>query len=287
MRTPPASPSPSRRTRPALAVLALLVALGAGGAAAQAPGDPSFTLAVVPNRPPLELHRAWIPFLDRLQLETGLQIDLKLYERLAPFLEAIEAGVPDLLYAAPNMYFEAHRSAGYVPLVRGSQRVTGVVFVRKDSPYRTVADLRGKTVAFVGPSNLCAVITRHALATVGTTVPYNTTFSGSTINVAKMVAIGKADAGAALDTSLATDAPELVGLFRNVLETPPIAPHPLAAHPRVPREVRERITQAVLRIAASRDGPALLAAVRLADPVRADHARDYMVFDAIALDAAR
>lgn len=268
---------------PRRAVAALLaVGLAAGAGAAPPPGSAPLTLAVVPNRPALALHRAWIPFVERLQSETGLQIELKLYERLAPFLEASQAGLPDLLYAAPNMYFEAHRAQGYVPVVRGDETLAGVVFVRKDSPYRSVKDLHGKVIAFVGPSNLCAVITRHALATAGTTIDYNATFSGSTINVAKMVAIGKADAGATLDTSLVNDAPELVGQLRTILETPPFAAHPLAAHPRVAPETRDRIAQAVLRLAGSPEGRRLLADVRLSDPVRAGHA-DYMTFDAIDL----
>jgi hypothetical protein len=43
----------------------------------------------------------------------------------------------------------------------------------------------------------------------------------------------------------------------------------------------------VLRIAGSEGGRRLLAEVRLADPVRADHERDYTGFDAIALDTTR
>jgi phosphonate transport system substrate-binding protein len=273
------SASWKRPTRAVAALVALGLATGAGATTGIGP----LTLAVVPNRPALALHKSWSPFVAALQAETGLRIELKLYERLAPFLEAGKAGVPDLLYAAPNMYFEAHRAQGYVPLVRGSQKFSGLVFVRKDAPYRTVKDLHGKVIAFVGPSNLCAVITRHALATTGTTIDYNATFSGSTINVANMVAIGKADAGATLDVSLATDAPELLGQLRTILETPPFAPHPLAAHPRVAPETRERIALAVLRLAGSPAGKRLLAEVRLADPVRADHERDYMTFDAIDL----
>jgi ABC-type nitrate/sulfonate/bicarbonate transport system substrate-binding protein len=38
--------------------------------------------------------------------------------------------------------------------VRGSTQLSGVIFVRRDSPIRTVRDLEGKEVAFVGAKNL-------------------------------------------------------------------------------------------------------------------------------------
>ena len=94
-----------------------------------------------------------------------------------------------------------------------------------------------------------------------------------------MVVLGKADAGAALSVSLAQDAPEAADELRVILQTHPVAPHPLAAHPRVPAAVRERIAAATLALAGSAEGRALLAAVRLADPVRADYGRDYLLFD--------
>jgi phosphonate transport system substrate-binding protein len=238
-------------------------------------------LAVVPNLPPVALHKKWIPFVERLSRDAGVPIELKLYDRIGTFLEEADAGVPDLLFAAPNMFFLSHRKQGYVPLVRSSVRLVGMVFVRKDSPYRTVADLQGKTIAFVGPRNICSVITRHAMATAGTPIDFNVAFTGSTINVAKSVLLGKAEAGATLDGALAADLPDALSELRPVLETPPVASHPLAIHPRIPVAVRERIAAAALALAGSEEGRALLASVRLESPVRADYARDYSQFDAI------
>lgn len=267
-----------RRWSARLAAASLFLAV-AGSARAEDPRG--YTLAVVPNLPALTLHKAWSPFVERLSTETGIRIDLKLYERLGTFLEESVQGKPDFIYSAPNMFWEAYRAEGYVPLFRGSRPLSGVVFVRKDSPYRTVQDLRGKRVAFVGPKNLCAVITRHALAKSGTPIEYSATFSGSTINVATMVALRKAEAGATLDASLISDAPELAKELRIILQTDPIAPHVVAAHPRVSPLVRERVTAAALALAATEDGRALLAAAKLASPVRAELERDYGLFETI------
>jgi phosphonate transport system substrate-binding protein len=266
-----------------LAVALCAPALIAGPARAADPAP--LKLAVVPNLPPVTLHKLWTPFVERLSRDTGLPIALKLYDRVGVFLDECDAGSPDLLFAAPNMFFLSHRKQGYVPLVRSERKLVGTIFVRKESPYRTIADLRGKSIAFVGPRNICSVITRHALATAGTPIDFNASFTGSTVNVAKSVLLGKADAGATLDGALVTDVADALPELRTILETPPVASHPLAAHPRVPPDVRERIAQAILALARTEDGQKLLASVRLASPIRADFDRDYRLFDDVDFEA--
>jgi phosphonate transport system substrate-binding protein len=260
----------------AAALLAIAVAVAARGAEEKA-----LVLAVVPNKPPVALHKAWSPFVAELSRAAGVRIELKLYDRVDIFWADCNAGVPDLLYAPPNMFFLLHRKQGYLALVRARAMLTGVIFVRKDSPLTSIRELHGKTIAFVGPKNICSVLTRHALATSGTPVEFNASFSGSTLNVAKAVLLGKAEAGATLDGALVADGGDTLDQLRPIFETPPVASHPLAAHPRVPREVRERIAAAVLALAGSDEGQRLLAGVRLSDPIRADYARDYRSFDSV------
>lgn len=266
-----------------LAAAALALGLAGAPRAAEPPRAAPYTIAVVPNQPALVLDRTWTPFVERLAKDSGVPLQLKLYERLATFQDDCADGRPDLIYSAPNMFFEAHRAQRYAALLRGRRMLSGVIFVRRDSPFRSVADLDGKTIAFVGPKNLCAVISRHAVSTSGVSIRYNATFSGSTVNVAKMVAMGKADAGATLDVSLVSDAPELMDELRVLLQTPSFASHPIAAHPRVPKEVRERIVSATLALAESEEGRRLLAGVKLANPLRAETRADYGAFDAIEL----
>jgi phosphonate transport system substrate-binding protein len=258
------------------AVLSAALALSARAAAP----DP-LVLAIVPNRPPVEVHRAWTPFVERLSRDAGVRIELKLYERTATFVDDCDAGVPDLVFASPNMFFVSHRKQGWLPLVRGSASLRGVVYVRSDSPYQSVQDLQGKTIAFVGPYNLCSILVRSALTREGTPIEFRPEFLGSAINVAKSVLLGKADACATLDGEVLVGAEVDPADLRALFKTPPVASHPLAAHPRVPAAVRERIASVVLGMAATEEGRRLLASVRLADPVRASFDRDYQVFDEV------
>lgn len=269
------------RLRPWLANLArscLLLLAGIAGSGYLAAAGRTYTLAVIPSLPPVALHKAWTPLLRDLSREAGLELELKLYGTFPEFLADCEAGGPDFVYISPNLYFLVHEKQKYLPLVRSSVGISGLVFVRKDSPCQKVRDLQGRTIAFVGPKNVCSVITRYALATGEGDIDYNASFSGSTINVAKSVLLGKVDAGAILDAKQAGQFVESHPDFRVILRTPKIAPHPLAVHARVPRADREAVVRAVFALAATEPGRALLDGVGLGQPTGADFQRDYALF---------
>ena len=246
-----------------------------------------YVLAVVPNQPAITLYKNWTPFVRHLSKKLGIDIELKLYDKIDVFLAETRNGTADFTYSAPNMFYLAHQKQKYVPLVRSSHPLQGQVFVRKDSPYTKVSDLKGKTIAFVGPKAICSVITHHAMLTGQGAIDYNASYSGSTINVAKSVLLGKVDAGATLDTSVIKDAPEMLSEFRIILQTEKIAPHPLAAHPRVPKKLQDAVTRAVLALDHTEKGRRMLKEVKLVDPVRANFQRDYSFFAEVDVDGPR
>jgi len=262
------------------ALLAALLASPASAAPGPAPAPPAaageLVLSVLPQAPPLAMDRRWSPFLERLSARAGVAIRLRLYEEWEPFVRDFERGAPDLLYAHPSLTAAAHRAQGYLPLVRDRQEIAGVLFVRKDAPFASVADLRGRRIAFVGQRSFCTIIAKDLLTAEEAAGAFQEQNAGSTRNVLKAVALGKADAGASLDYAAAGESPELVAALRPLATSRALAAHPLSAHPRVPPATRERLVRAVLEMAASPDERALLAAVRLADPVRADYRRDYL-----------
>lgn len=121
---------------------------GAAGAAGE------YTLAVVPQMPPVVMHTNWTPFVEVLARETGLNIKLKVYEKMNDFEKDFQEGKPDFIFSSPTQIVLARQSQGYIPLVRSSQKIKGVLFVKKDSPITEVSQLEGKTIAFVGSKNL-------------------------------------------------------------------------------------------------------------------------------------
>lgn len=261
--------------------LALAMLLCGASGSASAAGGSVYTLAVNPSAPPVTMNKLWTPFVDRLARETGLEFRLKHYERMAEFERDIWSGEPDFIFSSPIQLMVAHTSNGYVPLVRGVKPVAIGLFVRKDSPIKTIDDLVGKKISFVGNKNICSVFMQHLLAHHKKDLAFETEYAGSTKNVLINVLLGKSDAGSVFLPSMAQESEETRGQLREVVTTPEIAPHPLSAHPRVPQKDRELVTKATLAIAASPDGAELLKRLSLAAPVTADYARDYRALDEI------
>lgn len=129
-----------------------MILLSHGEAMAQ--DSKPYVLSVVPQMPPVEMYARWSPFVERLARETGFRFRLKVYEKMSDFEKDIRNGAPDFIFPNPVQMVMARQSQGYVPLVRSSRRIAGVLFVRGDSAIKTVRDLAGKDVAFVGTKNL-------------------------------------------------------------------------------------------------------------------------------------
>jgi phosphonate transport system substrate-binding protein len=240
-----------------------------------------YTLAIIPSAPPVTLHKQWFPFVERLSRETGLEFRLKLYERMAEFERDIWNGEPDFIFSSPIQAVVAHKAQGYLPLVRGGSPVAVGLFVRKDSPLKSIDDLAGKKVSFVGNKNICSVFIRHLLAKHKDKLTFANEYAGSTRNVIISVLLGKSDAGAVFVPELARESEETRNQLREILVTPEISSHPLCAHPRVPRTTQEAVKKATIAIAATRNGALLLKSLRLADPVVADYERDYRTLEEI------
>lgn len=221
------------------------------------------------------MHERWSPVVERLAARTGIALRLKVYEDMGKFEQDLLAGGPDLVFAHPAMAADAHRRQGYEPLVRDRRRLSALLFVRRDSPVRSPKDLEGKRVAFVGSGNYCTFLVEAMLEKEEDRPRFDVQYVGSTRNVVRAVILGKADAGASLDLSLEAEPEETRALLRPILATPTTAPHPLAAHPRVPREIRSKLARALLEMAGDPAGRALLGAVRMPDPEPADYERDY------------
>lgn len=260
-----------------LALLLVTLLAAPPRAAAEAP----LLFGIIPQKPPVEMHRQWSPFVERLSKEAGVPIRLKVYDNMSDFERDCEEGRPDLIYSHPAMLAAWKMSRGYLPLVRDSRKLSGILFVRKDAPIRNATELADRRIAFVGNRNFCALLVNDAIKKQGTPIRFDYEYAGSSRNVLKTVMLGKADAGASLDVDLEREPPEVSDGVRTILKTAPMAPHPISAHPRVPEAVRGRITQAVLAMKGTPEGDALLASIRMGEPVKADYQRDYAALESV------
>lgn len=237
-------------------------------------------MAVIPGGSPAATAAQWAPFIESLSRESGLAFQLRTYATISGFEKDFEKGIPDFLFAHPIQAVAARRAQAYIPLMRSRRKIAAVIVTRDDSPLRSAKNLQGETIALVGSRNVCSIMVRQELAS-GQKLRFNYRFVGTAANVVQSVIDNQFAAGAMLDTALEAEPQEIRGRLRIIGTTPAFAPHPLSAHPRVPSEAREAVAAAVLTIGASAEGRKILAAVRLADPVRADYETDYKPLEAV------
>ena len=132
-------------------------------APAAARGEDSFSFGVVPQFEARHLAAIWQPILEELGARTGYRFDLVGSPRIPAFEASFLAGEFDFAYMNPYHAMLAAEGQGYVPLVRdGAGRLRGILVVRDDSPYRDVADLEGRRIAFPSPNALGASLLMRA-----------------------------------------------------------------------------------------------------------------------------
>jgi phosphonate transport system substrate-binding protein len=269
-----ASPPWSRR-RALAALLAPWPAAARGTTPAGTAGSGrTWTVAVVPQFPPQHIRAAWLPALERLAAQTGERFTLV----HAPTIDAFEAqflaGGPDFVFLNPYHMVMAAQAQGYRPLLRDQATLSGVLVVRADSPLQGVEALAGHTVAFPSPNALGASLYMRALlASQGVAVV--PAYVKTHANVYRHVVSGLAAAGGGVRATLQAESPDIRDALRVLFETPPVASHPLAAHPRVPVALQSRLAGQLLAWAADAGDAALLPPLQLPRPQAADYARDY------------
>lgn len=269
-------PDSSRVARLAGLLLVLLAKLAVAA---------ELTLALVPQSPPAVMHRQWAPFVERLEREAGVDIRLRVYRGFAEFEADVRRGLPDLVYLNPYQQLQAYKTQGYRPLVRnGARALTGVLVVRHDSPVRTLRDLDGAHIAFPDPNAFAASLYMRALLQAQGKIRFHTHYLSTHANVYRHVILGRVAAGGGVNLTLEREPLETRRALRVLYETPPTAPHPLSAHPRLPATLQETLARAVLRLHDDEAGRALLQRVDLAEPVRADQVRDYQPLEQLRLE---
>ncbi len=245
----------------------------------------TYTFAVVPQFPPLLIKRYWTPLLEKVSREMGVELKLQFYKSIPDFELDLLKGVPDFAYMNPYQLVLTHKAKGYVPLVRDEHRqLVGILVVRADSAVKTVRDLDGKMLAFPSPNAFAASQYLRALLTKQERITFTPKYVTTHSNVYRHVILGRVPAGGGVNKTLDKEPQSLKALLRIIYRTPGVPAHPISAHSRVPPSVREMFTTRVLNLAKEPSSQALLRAVAMAKPVKADYRKDYSSLERLRLE---
>lgn len=116
--------------------------------------------AVVPAENSAGTSERWRPLAAYLTARTGLRTVVRVASDYAAVIEGQRAGTIHIGYYGPGAYIRAHQqSGGNVVAFTAIQSRSGAVgyhavgYVRADSPYRSIQDLRGRKLGLVDPNS--------------------------------------------------------------------------------------------------------------------------------------
>ncbi len=261
-------------TRRTLTGAALALALVAGPATAQdwKAGIPELTLAVIPAENASGTSDRYAPLTEYLTKALGVPVKLRVANDYAAVIEGQRAGNIQIAFYGPASFARAVMTGVKIEPIVNQKHETGasgyysVVYVLASSPYRTIADLKGRNLALVDPNSTSGnQAPRFFLKRAGYEVDAffgRTFFAGSHENAVLALTQGTADAAANLwnsetDTQVTRMAtkgmlkkPDGSAMgqsdFRVVFKSDFLPEGPFAMLASLPGDLKAKITQAFL-----------------------------------------
>jgi phosphonate transport system substrate-binding protein len=128
-----------------------------GTAAPDRAGWPtSVRFGLVPSEGGADIVERMTPLIDHLEQELGIPVEAFSASEYQGVITAMQNKQVDLAYFGPQSYVVAERIAGAQAIAKelseaGSQGYHAILVVHKDTNWKTLADVKGKKLAFVSP----------------------------------------------------------------------------------------------------------------------------------------
>lgn len=207
------------------------------------------------------------PFAKYMEKTLGVPVKIFTASSYAGVMQAMAADQIEFAFYGSSSYAGAWKemNGGVIPLVSrvtdsGSTGYYSVIVVRNDSPYKTIDDLKGKTLAFADPNS-----------TSGYAVPYfnlkkmgydpekffgSTPFSGAHETGVLGVVNGQFDAASTYINSQTAGIPQRMvqkgmikqDVVRWIWQSPEITSGPFTARSNLPKDLIDEATLALLRV---------------------------------------
>ena len=248
------------------------------------PENTPYQVYIVPKLSPLVTYQAWTPILEKLAEKTGLKFELIVPPNIPDFEKDVNNGLPDLAFMNPyHMTIAKHRQ-GYIPLVRDSANLLeGNIVVQKDNPIKSINELKNQTIAFPAPNAFAATLLIRSLL-AKQNIPITPLYANTHSNVYRTVALGDVLAGGGIKNTFTREPLDIQQQLRVLYTTPRYAPHPLAAHPRIPIKIRQEISAAFIKLANDSTNKEIFVSIQMTKPIEANYQKDYKVIEKLKFE---
>ncbi|OYU48460.1 MAG: phosphonate ABC transporter substrate-binding protein [Rhizobiales bacterium PAR1] len=120
---------------------------------------PELVFAVIPAENAQGVNDRWAPFMAYLSKELGVKVTLRVASDYAAVIEGQKAGQIHIGYYGPASYARATMVGAKIEPFAievnqgGVKGYYSVFYVKKDSPYQKIEDLKGKNLGLVDPNS--------------------------------------------------------------------------------------------------------------------------------------
>lgn len=215
-------------------------------AAEKTPAD-EIHLGSVAMDVPAEMVKRLTPLTAYLSKKTGMTVTFRASPNLDTAVEDIGKNITQIAYLTPAAYLEAREKYAVIPLVnplsKGKGTFTLVIAVQKDSPIKTMSDLKGKKFAFGDKkAKLQPAVVVSSGFKLENFASYD--YLNHYDNIAKAVINGDFDAGILKDSVAQSFATEL----RVIHSSPPLPNYIFAVSKDLPPKTIAKLKKAMLEL---------------------------------------
>jgi len=267
-----------------LTALAFVTSYLFGIAYAETADKKPLKVSIVPQFPTVEIYNSWSPFIKKLGEKTGLEFELMIKPNIPEFEASLYDGEADFAFMNPYHMVIANRKQHYIPLVRDSESLlTGMIFVRADSPIQSIKELDNQTIAFPAPNAYGASLLIRA-ALKKNNIHIQPLYVKTHSNVYRYILFNDVVAGGGINNTFQRESEDIKNALRLLYETSASAPHPFASHPRVPKPILDRVQRAIIDLSGQLENEAIFTGIQMKKPIMADYSRDYQPLETLGLD---
>ena len=207
------------------------------------------TLGVVPQQSPLKLAKKWIKITEYLSEKSGQKVVFKTENSIPAFQKKLYAGEYDLGYMNPYHFVVANDAQKYEARIRADKLIKGII-VAKDEKFDP-KNFAGKTFLFPAPKAFAAtLVTKYEIKQkFGFDIDKDAKvmYVNSHDSVYKGVSRDIGDFGGGIVRTYNNfEKNKDKSNIKIVYTTSGYPSHPIAFHPRVSKEISDKITQAFL-----------------------------------------
>ena len=210
-------------------------------------------LGVVPQQSPLKLAKKWLQVTQYLKEEVGVNIIFKTETSIPKFEKELYAGNYDIAYMNPYHFIVANEKQKYEAFIRGKKNIVGILLSKDTNIDLSKEKLKGKTFLFPAPNAFAA--------TLLTKFELKNKFGFDVDKESKVLYVNSHDSvykGISRDIGYLGGG--IIRTYNNfidnddkknihiVYKTEAYPSHPIAFHPRLSKEIINKIQKAFLNM---------------------------------------